>query len=285
MARRLSSETKRRFYDLAVATHSLNSDNLPSWSALCQRIGESPQLLKIVENFLNSRAMSHDLGQFPQTVIVQPQEPKTPTIARVFLEGNLVSVRFPEKRDDFRALVKGLGYTWERPRWEREIDRWAGNPQDRATELGHHLLAAGFCCIFPSVEIRQAAISGNYEPEQKRWVKVRIKGEYNNWFALWWRYSEDCYSEAMKMSGAKYSKPCVIVPPECYAEVEDFATLNGFAWSDAALDVLEQVKAWRDSAMIVPEIEIGQRPLNGNGRPELEIPELVEIDDELADDL
>ena len=254
----------------------------PTWRNLWRRIADSPDLLELIKHQLNSSHL--DYSNLPHVVVVRPESPKTNTIAWLYLQGETVSINFPEKRDDFREVVKSLGCTWDRPYWQRKINKLAGKPADRAAELGHYLLASGFCVVFPSADIRDMAIAGLYEPEQKRWVLVRTAGDYKHWFALKWRYSEDCYAEAMKLSGARYSNPCAIVPPENYEEVEDFAQIHGFKFSDAALEILGQVKKWRESAMVVSldEIKAGDKPQFE--RPDLEMPEGVEIDDELADD-
>lgn len=221
--------------------------------------------------------------------IISPSKPVTKIVARINInsDGNIVYVYFPEKRDDFRALMKSLGYIWQYPYWQREIKSWTGDVLDRAAELGHHLLANNFCVSFPSEEVQDLALSASYEPEYKRWVLARTKGRYEGWFALWWRRSENCYSEAMKLSGAHYSKPCVVVPPEQFEEVLDFAEIHGFQFSEKALELLEKAQSWQETAMIVsiPEIK-SVKPTNGKiKRPELEPDEDLEIDAELADDL
>lgn len=250
---------------------------------MLKRLAESPELCQMIGHYLNSLTIgSHAALSLPHVIVISPQKPKTPTFAWIYLKGGIVSVNFPEKREDFREIVKGLGYFWGRPVWQRLIDQRAGDPVDRAAELGHHLLANGFCVVFPSNEIIDLAISGSYKLEKRRWVLVRTTGQYQNWFALWWRHN-DLYAEAMKLPGAHYSKPAVVVPPELFEEVLDFARIHDLEFSPAAKELLEKARAWRESAMIVSVADIKMPDKAIMTRPELEIKE-SEIDDDLADD-
>lgn len=42
--------------------------------------------------------------------VIRPVSPKSEGVARLRLHDNLLQIEFPEKRDDFRTLVKALAY-------------------------------------------------------------------------------------------------------------------------------------------------------------------------------
>lgn len=279
----LSPDVWRRFErlaELAGATASRGrATGETSWRVLLRRIGEDPELLERLAKYF-AAGPTRSNASFGETII-RPQQLVCETIARISVTGQVVAVQFPEKRDDFREVVKAYGCQWERPRWERVIDDLAGDPADRAAELGHRLLAAGFCVVLPSATIQQMAISGSYEPECRRWVLAGGRGQYKNHFILRWRYSEDCYAAASRISGSRYVKPDVVVPPEHVEEVLDFAAIERFRLTEAAQALAEQARAWRLSDLVVevPALdEVQAKPLFDFTVTE------AEIDDELADD-
>lgn len=125
------------------------------------------------------------------------------------------------------------------------------------------------------------AMSLSYEKEIRRWVQVVAKGEYKGWFLLGWRYSEDCYEAAKKITASKYDKPHVVVPQEHYDQVMDFAQRYGFYISPAAAKLAQLVEADKLRWLVVsPSAVVEDMPKNG--RPVLQIPDEVWIDD-LAD--
>jgi len=215
--------------------------------------------------------------------MLRPSSPRTETIAYIsVVTGNQVCVHFPEKRDDFRVLVKAQGFTWKYPYWIREMDSLSGLVIDRAAEIGRLLLAHGFIVAFDDQAIREKVITADYEPECRRWVLVG-KGNYAGWFKLFWRRSEDCYHEAKKLTGSCYVSPCVMVSPEHYEEVIDFAELNQFRFSDEAVELAQQAHRQRLDALVI-DIEMSAMPIATFKRPELDIPENIEIDDALLDE-
>lgn len=251
----------------------------PSWGVLLERIVKSPKILWMIEQELNDHSDLSTPKQYQEAVIVRPDDVVTETIAWLNVDSDKISVSFPEKREDFKRLSKDFGLRWDGEAQSRSVGRRAGDSADRAAELGHKLLSSGFSVIFPDERIQEMAIAGEYEPECRRWVQVRNKGPYKDWFVLSWAYAEDCYEAAKKISGSRYDKPNVVVPPEQFAEVIDFAKIHKFCFSQAALALVVQAKAMLDSAMLVSieQREDQDYPLN--------LPELDWEDDDLEDDI
>ena len=217
--------------------------------------------------------------------VIRPTDPMTETVARVCVAGSVVTCRFPETNRDFREIVHALGYSWAHPYWRREIGERAGEPLDRAAELGAHLLAGGFCVEFDNDDARQRCVDRSYEPECRRWIRMATGDNYAGWFYVWWGKGEkDCYNIAIRISGAKYAPPCVVVPREHFDEVCDFAEMNGFQFEPDALELVERARAERDAALVVDfsTDDLPQAATNWT-RPDLE-PQEFDVDPSLLDD-
>jgi superfamily II DNA or RNA helicase len=180
-----------------------------------------------------------------------PIPPKTALIAKLWHTPDSVRIRLPEMDADFRRIVRKLGYVWSGSAWERPITQFTGAAADRAAELCAALLAAGFVVDAPD-EIVSMAASGNWQPEQKRWVKGHPRG-----FALRWRgQDENLYDRARMLPGAEYDPDTksVVVPPLYYEEVIGFAETHDFRFTPEAEERLAQAR--RDYARtLIPAIE------------------------------
>ena len=86
--------------------------------------------------------------------------------------GTIITAEYV-KDDDFRRVIKDKNFRWnpEKYRWEKEITEYTGTMDDRIADTGSTLLAAGFTVQFPNAEIKDKAISANFEIENDRWVK------------------------------------------------------------------------------------------------------------------
>lgn len=216
---------------------------------------------------------------------VRPEKPRTETVAEIRALEKEVEINFPERRDDFRELVKGMGYRWDNGCWRRKLTAKNGTPQDRAAEAGHMLLGAGFAIRIYDEDTRQKAISGDYEPECTRWVQKRTEGKYDGWLAIGWKREDDFYNAAKRLPGARWSNPSMVVPPENFAEVLDFAQMYGFKVSEAAQGVIEAARYAREAtltAKVEPVAKQGKVIADGKP-PVLEVPAEVGIDDEFKD--
>ncbi len=217
---------------------------------------------------------------------VRPEKPITETVAEIRAGDKFVEVIFPEKREDFRQLVRfKLGYKWTETRWRRDLKPINGTPHDRAAELGNCLLAAGFPIRIFDDTLRVHAVFGSYERESKRWIMVRTTGQYNGWFVINWPRDEDFYKSAKRLRGARYDKPFVVVPAEQFQEVLDFADMYQFSISDGARKVVQTAHTVRANALTAsvtpPKKE--KLPEPGEKPTPLNVPENVDIADEFKE--
>lgn len=218
---------------------------------------------------------------------LRPESPITKMIAEIRLNNNTISVSLREYREDFREIVKTLGYAWIDGCWQRTIDTFAGTPMDRATELGHTLLSHRFAVRAFDEQLRSKIIAGEFEPEQTRWISVSASGNHVGWFCVWWGCNEDYYDVARKIKHSKYSSPYVVVPPVQFEQVLDFAQMYDFRLSNGAQEAVRMAKEDKESTLIVKKKPVAKRtkkqPL-GDKPPVLSIPEVVSVADELRDE-
>ncbi len=240
-------------------------------------IGESAVALleenyKFIESDLEAEAKAE--------AVICPSEPKTETIADIRQLDDRIEISFKESNGDFKEIIKALGYRWESP-WTKKLSFKTESVEDRVAEVGHAILAGGFPARVMNPGIRKKILSGDFTPEHTRWISVLIKKP--DLFFIEWAYGDDMYSEANRLAGSRYHKPGITVPMEHVEEVVDFAEINKFRFSPAAKKLIERAKA-NKMAAIIADVEVKEKPeLPLAGRPTLDIPESVELDDELKD--
>lgn len=284
----LPDEVWSAFETLAAQTNSVptrgtHAGQKPSLNALFRRIGEDPALVGIIASWLKGNRDERKEGR--PVIILRPQQPKTETVAWVHINGRLVYVHFPEKRDDFGTIVKGLDYEWNAPYWQRTIQDKDGTPLDRAAELCHRLLDGGFCISPPNVAVRDKALAGDYDADGKRWITAMKAQSGRTHFLIRWSRREDMYDRAMRITAAHYDKATygVRAPSEQYDEVLDFAEHHKFVLDESAQRLAQDAQAMRDSALLVTNYAaIAAAPTANGARPEL-VAEQFEVDDDLAD--
>lgn len=218
-------------------------------------------------------------------MLLRPPTPlRTESVALVGYEGNTVHAYLPEKHDHFRDVVKSrnLSWNWDTRRHERTVDDISGPAPDRAAELGHVLLAAGFC-IDLADDLAQMILSGSYEPEKRRIID-RCPGKGHGDFLLFsWPRDDDLWEHAKRLPGCRYDKPLVIVPADQYEAIQDFAERFDFWITPAAQAIIDAAIARKRAALIVDVLPLPAAQRAGP-LPAL-APATGEIDPDLADEL
>lgn len=258
--------------DLPLAIDALQSQSAAHWW-IDHRDRKVSALLELVARDL-APTLPPAIASAPAAVdalaeaTLRPEQEQTATVAEVNLDGNRIKILFPEKREDFRALVKAKGYHWgdaSRPTWVRVIDQWSGPIADRAAEIGNTLLAAGFLVRIHDPAIRAAAVAATFAPERKRWVRARLDGAYAGWLVLSWARDDDLYADAKALRGSRYDKPYVVVPATQYAAIEDFADAYDLAISQEARDLLDAARTAHDQAVLATPAKARKAPKVGTG--------------------
>lgn len=210
----------------------------------------------------------------------------TETVTEVRALDGAIEAVMPERREDFRAIVKTeQRLRWTGKCWRREIPTTAGTPIDRAVELACRLLAEGFPVRIHDEEIRARVMAEKYQPEITRWVRVREGGEHPGWFDLRWGREDNYYRAARRITGSRYDPPTVVVPPEQFDEVEEFAEMHGFHITKAARIVMDRAAEIRAGATLVESHATRRTGGHADTAPPVLDPNAVseDIPDELCD--
>lgn len=177
--------------------------------------------------------------------------------------------------------------SWDKERccWSRTIIAANGTTQDRAAEIGNLLMANNYIVRILDEDLRRKAIAGDFEDEHMRWILGRIAEPHNGWLTIQWARKEDFYKNARKIRGSKYLKKphySVVVPPESFDEILDFAGMYGFRISEKAQEIIDKAKIVREASMIV---SVARKPAKEKTKkgPRLEVPACVGVADELKD--
>lgn len=218
-------------------------------------------------------------------ILVRPSAPLTPSIARISFDGDWLRVYFPEAKTAFNDIVKMMDYTWQRPYWTRTIPQ--AQHLHRAAELAHTLLAAGYCVKGPK-EVMETAVAQLFEPEPVRTIHKRTGGSYDGWFAIWWHKERGGRLEDARrgLRGSRWDGGRLVVPPEQFEAVLDFAERYDCHLSPGALALAEEARAELDAAIVVdlsPAAAPEPPPVNGRKPTALPVPEFVELDNDLLD--
>jgi hypothetical protein len=243
---------------------------------LAQQVQSAPpiSLTKTIEDVAVEKVLEQDTkAQAEVEATVYPQTGQISGLVAVVtpLDGS-VTVAYPDKSDKLRELVKELGFQWN---WDAHI--WVKKTpyKDLAVQVANKLLLAGFPIRLFDTDLRTRAISGDYQPEPTRFVRVYVEGEYKGWFAMMWARGEDYYAAAKRLPGARYSKPAVAVPPEAWVEVADFAAIHKFAINDRAKALLserEQLSKSSIKAQVQAKKDAEVAPAT-NGPIKVEVPD------------
>lgn len=218
-----------------------------------------------------------------EEMTIRPEKPTTSLVAEIRISDILVTVKYPEKNDVFREIVKKLGFTWADGQWQRKTNFRTGSPLNRAAELGVKLLAAGFPVRVFSDELQQKILASDYEPECKRWITKHIK---TGKFLIDWERPDDFFDEAKKLPGARWEREAgMLVPKEAFREVLDFANHYQFRLSSGAQELAKEARKAYETAMVAEVKPKAEQPLPKPGRKNLKAVDVTgEIDDELRDD-
>lgn len=188
---------------------------------------------------------------------ITPVEVKFDGVAEININEKKISVRF-EKNQIFISIVKSLGYKWNGI-WEKEIKETVGSYKDRAAELGNKLLNNGFAICILDEEIRTKAINADYEVECKRWI---YPSKDNSNLAISWNgRNEKLYNASRRLPGSKWNSPYVFVKISHYKEVEEFAEMYGFKFTQKAINLIKDYKIQLENIEVVDVVKFENKPL------------------------
>jgi hypothetical protein len=188
---------------------------------------------------------------------VFPEIRRTNVPVEIAVRGRYVTASF-EKEERFRNIIYEMGYRWDYDSgyWRRYIDNLAGNPDDRAAELGNKMLNKGYpICIYDE-DIRKKAVEGSYEPECERWI-VRKDKEH---LGIWWKgFSDTLYIRSRSLPGAKWKEGAMWVNIAHHKEIADFARLYNFQFTKKSLKAIEEYKLLKQRIPVVTPAKVEEQ--------------------------
>lgn len=217
---------------------------------------------------------------------LKPERAVSNIAAEIHVENNVISVYFPKPHDGFNSTVRSMGYAWKDGLWKRKIDKLAGHAEERAVELGHTLLSQGFFVRIFDESMRARIAKGDFEPEQTRWIMKQAIGSHQGWFTIRWGYNEDFYDAARRIEASKYDGRNVVVPPEQFEQVLDFAGRYDFKLSEGAQDAVLMAKKAKESMLLAQAKprKAQKAPVPAKKPIVLAVPVVIEVDEDLKDD-
>ena len=182
---------------------------------------------------------------------IYPEQVTQPRFVKISYIDNRIKVAY-QKNEDFKRIVKKLRYDYENGAWTRTINVTTGSYIDRMAELGNALLASGFIVLISNDEAREKARTGDFEEEHLRWVTR----EDSNTLRVVWKYRDEyLYQKARSLPKSKYSYGVILVDACYHEEIEDFANLYDFKFTDLAVKVIEDYKEALKNATKVENIK------------------------------
>lgn len=211
--------------------------------------------------------------------------PVDTAIAEVSLVGNDLRVAMPAKHEEFRLLMRGMGFTWAQTTWSKTMGLTHGDPIDRMADVAHRIIGKGFMVRVHDNVARGKAISGDFLPEQTRWVTKRTGQPFDGWCCITWSKSDDLYQPARSLPGSKYKDGAVFVPPSFVLEVDDFAEKYGFSLSPGVQQMLatHREAIARGTVIANPKEAPVAIVETSNIPKKLDVPANQEVDNELLD--
>lgn len=185
---------------------------------------------------------------------LQPEKSRHSGVVVITIKPDQIRVSYT-KDEDFRLIVRSLGFEWDPDsrHWFRKITVRTGSAANRAAELGNKLLVNGFSVQITDPEVRDMSVSGNFEPECKRWITLFTGGDYKGNLAInWEKGNEEVYTKARSIKGSRWTGSAIAVPVSQYPAILDFAEMMGFKISPMAE---EAIQTYRNSVKIVTPVK------------------------------
>jgi len=219
-------------------------------------------------------------------VTIKPADPVTQAVVEIHVGQGYITAKLPERRDDFRDVVYPLGYRWDSASrtWGLSVGAHLGTPEDRAAELMHKLLAAGFIVSCQRSAVREKAISASFEPVYPRWLVAMTRGRFAGWVRLLATDGLNLNADLAKLDAREdyYRQGSWYVRPGHYEALRDLAEIHGFRVSRGADDLLTQAQRQDEARLLADDLPEAPSATAQSQEPERHIPD--GIDPELSDD-
>lgn len=192
---------------------------------------------KILEAYNEMKSEESIPEDVKEELTVVPNRAEKSGVVKITCEDNVIKAEYV-RDDNFIKIVKSKGYKWNGSFWGYQITDTSGKMVDRLSDIGNALLANGFTVRFPDIESKEAALNGSFEQLHDNWITWSEKKLLIKWKGM----NDDFYKKAKKLPGAKWNSGAMQVSVEYYKEVEEFADVLGFKFSESAKKEIEKYK-------------------------------------------
>lgn len=181
----------------------------------------------------------------PEVVVMQPEAPKTTTVAELKVKDGQI-LMLSDKDEAIRLAVKAHGFSWnmEKRAWVKRVTEMTGKAEDLLADTARILLEAGIPVKGPA-SLKEALETGSYEPECHRWVAVSEGGDK---LAINQVKGVSNYPAGKETWKGDY----VLVSPNLWREVREFAGLNGYKITRKADEMLRKAEEATVSVKLKP---------------------------------
>lgn len=162
-----------------------------------------------------------------EELVMVPEKQQYDAICEITVGEKVVEVTLPSKIEDFRVMIKAVGFSWEDGRWVSK-----GNIAGKAEFVAAKALKMGIRVMAPHDVSERVKAGEVYE----RWVYTSKGGD--SFLLRWW--TGDWYAQCRSLPGARWAKPFVAVPFKYREEVADFAKINGFGIVKSAREEIDR---------------------------------------------
>lgn len=213
-------------------------------------------------------------------LLLRPETPVSYQTVTIQTTDRCIMVAIRDREDRFRSVLRTLGYAWDRPsrQWFKQTNQFTGTLDDRLVELVTTLLRSGYIVALPRPDLIERVSAADYLPEHRRWIKKQLA---TGWFLIVWPRAEDYYTRAMRISGSRYDGGgVVIVPPESYNEILDFAEMYDFRISTGARELANEAQQRFESMIMIVPAKRAAVPIAAGAAPAIDPELLDDVDDD-----
>lgn len=221
------------------------------------------------------------------TVTLAPEGSDTALTVEIAEAESTITVATPERNDKIMGMIRKR----MRGKWDKSDRVWIVPPEgtrrtDRITEIASVSLAEGYRVKIPA-EYAERVKAGEYRPATSRRITVTTLDGY--YCIKWDRSDDDFYKIAKRLPSAQWNSVMKVVKirPRYYDEVTSFAEMYDFEISDAAMEAMEKARAEAENEEVIsvtPTVKSPSMPEPSNKPKKIEVPEVIDIDDDLRDD-
>lgn len=159
----------------------------------------------------------------------------------IIMKTHYISIRFPYDKECI-DIIHTLHYSWDSSakEWYLNLDETTGNRFDRVAESASYFLDKGYVVKCDCTEGRTKLESGDWEPLHMRWIDYNDKT--STFFILDRDKNDKVFKHSKTIHGSFYKDYRIQVPEQSVNELNDFAGIFDFKYTDKALNRMNDLQ-------------------------------------------